>query len=113
MQNLDRRQGGISTQIFLPPQFKNYDRTLMATPFMSRKFAIYVPMLFEFWNQPYYARDGKSAPPVKDEWEIEDKYGTKRSILYAEEATRLRRIHGNRRRLFKTSKLDKLLHTPI
>ena len=36
MQTLDRRQGGISTQIFLPPQFKNYDRTLMATPFMSR-----------------------------------------------------------------------------
>ena len=93
MQNFDRRQGGISTQIVLPPQFKNYDHTLMATPFMSRKFAIYAPILLILVPknltasgrtlhdnrrmgkqayklslppqllEPYYAHDGKSAPP--------------------------------------------------
>lgn len=47
---------------------------------------------------------------IKDELEIEEILAKalimekKRSILYAGKATRLRRIHRNRRRLYKTSK---------
>jgi hypothetical protein len=87
MQNLDSRQGEISTQIFLPPQFKNYDPTLMATrschgtenkKLQPKEQAM--PLLFSKYTHncirhapdeensqytPYYARDSKSAPPSK------------------------------------------------